>query len=149
MQWEGWRGWTPFASQLARRPASEPRKNDDDAGDDETLVAGAGHAGLDGWRRAALLIVVVALSVASSATLVLRPPLQSLGRGEPGARIDHLAGCVSEWAKDSGPIRGQSDSSRSAPSTSRCRAGTPNRGYNATSVDAPEDARAKRVAISA
>src|SRR4029453_9484893 len=33
--------------------------------------------------------------------LVLRPPLQGVGRGEVGVRINHLTGTVTEWGEGS------------------------------------------------
>ena len=53
------------------------------------------------WRRAALPFTVTALAVASAAALVMHPPMQGVGRGEVGVRINHLTGNVSEWNEGS------------------------------------------------
>ena len=52
-------------------------------------------------RRVGVPLTVVALAVASAVALVMHPPMQGVGRGEVGVRINHLTGKVSEWSEGS------------------------------------------------
>ena len=65
----------------------------------ETIVVGA-RRGFD-LRAAAVPITVAGIAVLSTIALVLHPPLQGVGRGEVGVRINHLTGAVSEWNEGS------------------------------------------------
>jgi regulator of protease activity HflC (stomatin/prohibitin superfamily) len=65
----------------------------------ETIVVGE-RRGSD-LRGAAVPITVAAIAVLSTIALVLHPPLQGVGRGEVGVRINHLTGAVSEWNEGS------------------------------------------------
>jgi regulator of protease activity HflC (stomatin/prohibitin superfamily) len=65
----------------------------------ETIVVGE-RRGID-LRRAALPLTVAAIAVLSAVALVRHPPLQGVGRGEVGVRINHLTGGISEWSEGS------------------------------------------------
>ncbi|HEY6354569.1 MAG TPA: SPFH domain-containing protein [Burkholderiaceae bacterium] len=52
-------------------------------------------------RRWAVPATIAAIAVVSAIALVTHPPLQSIGRGEVGVRINHLTGTVSEWSEGS------------------------------------------------
>jgi len=65
----------------------------------ETIVVGKG-GGFD-LRRAALPLTVGAIAVLSAVAVVMHPPVQGVGRGEVGVRINHLTGSVSEWNEGS------------------------------------------------
>ena len=83
------------------------RRRDRTASDDaeayesryETIVVGE-RGGVD-LRRAAVPITVVAIAVLSAVALIRHPPVQGVGRGEVGVRINHLTGTVSEWNEGS------------------------------------------------
>lgn len=71
---------------------------DDDAGTRTRVVVDRGGLGLG---RAAVPLVVVGLAGASAAVLIAHPPVQAVGRGEVGVRINHLTGKVTEWSEGS------------------------------------------------
>jgi regulator of protease activity HflC (stomatin/prohibitin superfamily) len=83
------------------------RRGERTAGDDadeydsrgETIVVGP-RGGFD-LRRSALPLAVGAIAVLSAVALVLHPPVQGVGRGEIGVRINHVTGAVSEWNEGS------------------------------------------------
>jgi len=52
-------------------------------------------------RRAALPLAVAAVAVGSAALLVMHPPVQGVGRGEVGVRINQFTGSASEWNEGS------------------------------------------------
>ena len=52
-------------------------------------------------RRLALPLVVVVLATASALVLVQHPPVQAVGRGEVGVRINNFSGATSEWSEGS------------------------------------------------
>ncbi|MEO8836053.1 MAG: SPFH domain-containing protein, partial [Caldimonas sp.] len=52
-------------------------------------------------RSAAVPITVVAIAVASAVALVVHPPVQGVGRGQVGVRINQLTGKASEWGEGS------------------------------------------------
>ena len=87
-------------ARLARRGA---RKTSADADEYEsryeTIVVG--QKGRFDLRRAALPITIGAIAVLSAVALVSHPPVQGVGRGEVGVRINHLTGTVSEWNEGS------------------------------------------------
>jgi len=97
---ERWKTWfDALRGRLARR---ERRSERDDRGldsDYETIVVG--NRGRLDLRRTALPLTVVALAVASAIALVMHPPVQGVGRGEVGVRINHFTGKVSEWNEGS------------------------------------------------
>ena len=87
-------------ARLSRR--SEPKVADDV--DDyesryETITVGPRRR-FD-LRRAAVPATVAAIAVMSAVALVTHPPVQGVGRGEVGVRINHLTGTVSEWNEGS------------------------------------------------
>ena len=97
---ERWKSWfESVRARVARRRAPSPRDDRGLDSDVETIVVGERRR-LD-LRRSAVPIVVVAIALASTAALVLRPPLQGVGRGEVGVRINQLTGAVSEWGEGS------------------------------------------------
>src|SRR6188472_2792412 len=83
-------------ARFARRGARTTRA-DTDAYDsrDETIAVGE-RGGFD-LRRSALPLTVGAIAVLSALALVMHPPVQGVGRGEIGVRINHVTGAVSEW----------------------------------------------------
>jgi regulator of protease activity HflC (stomatin/prohibitin superfamily) len=90
-----------FAALRARfaRPEVDRASDGGGEGRDETEVAGT--PARSELRRLALPLTVVALAVTSALALILHPPLQGVGRGEVGVRINHLTGKVSEWGEGS------------------------------------------------
>lgn len=52
-------------------------------------------------RKAALPLAVTAVAVGSAALLAMHPPVQGVGRGEVGVRINQLTGSASEWNEGS------------------------------------------------
>ena len=99
---ERWKAWIAalrarFAKQ--KPAAAEPADDNGIDSDYETIVVGARRS-ID-WRRYALPVTVVAVAGASAALLVLHPPLQGVGRGEVGVRVNRLTGNVSEWGAGS------------------------------------------------
>ena len=99
-----WKTWV--AGVRARLARGTPRVERDDRGLDsrgfeygETIVVG--DRGRFDLRSVALPLTVVALAVASAVALVMHPPVQGVGRGEVGVRINHLTGNVSEWNEGS------------------------------------------------
>ena len=99
-----WKTWVDAVrAKLARREARGER---DDRGldsrgfeDSETIVVG--DRGRLDLRSVALPLTVAALAVASAVALVMHPPMQGVGRGEVGVRLNHLTGKVSEWNEGS------------------------------------------------
>ena len=65
----------------------------------ETSVVGP-RGGFD-LRRSALPLTIGAIAVLSAVALVMHPPVQGVGRGEVGVRINHVTGAVSEWNEGS------------------------------------------------
>jgi len=99
---ERWKSWVgSLRARFAKKPP-ETRSREDGGldSDDETIVVGDRRPPLD-LRRSAMPILVVAIAVASAAALVMRPPMQTVGRGEVGVRTNHLTGVVSEWGEGS------------------------------------------------
>jgi regulator of protease activity HflC (stomatin/prohibitin superfamily) len=97
---ERWKTW--FDALRARLAWRRTRRERDDRGldsDYETIVVGDRRR-LQ-LRRAALPIAVVAIAVLSALALMRHPPLQGIGRGEVGVRINHLTGTTSEWGEGS------------------------------------------------
>ncbi|HEY4956309.1 MAG TPA: SPFH domain-containing protein [Caldimonas sp.] len=86
-------------ARFAKRSVAAATSDDEFESRYETRVV-ADARRLD-WRRAALPLTVTALAVASALALVMHPPVQSVGRGEVGVRINHLTGKVSEWSEGS------------------------------------------------
>jgi hypothetical protein len=86
-------------ARFAKRSVAAATSDDEFESRDETRVV-ADARRLD-WRRAALPLTVTALAVASALALIMHPPVQSVGRGEVGVRINHLTGKVSEWSEGS------------------------------------------------
>ena len=86
-------------ARLARRGERTTRDDADDESRYETIVVG--DRGRFDLRRAAVPITVVAIAVLSAVALVTHPPVQGVGRGEVGVRINHLTGTVSEWNEGS------------------------------------------------
>ncbi|HEY2561395.1 MAG TPA: SPFH domain-containing protein [Caldimonas sp.] len=82
-----------------KRPEPSPREDGGLDSDYETIVVGDRRP-ID-LRRSALPVLIVVIAVASTAALVLRPPLQAVGRGEVGVRTNHLTGSISEWGEGS------------------------------------------------
>ena len=66
----------------------------------ETRVVGIGLRSRLG-RKTAVAIGIAALAAGSAALLVAHPPLQGVGRGEVGVRINKLTGKTSEWNEGS------------------------------------------------
>lgn len=97
---ERWKSWLESVrARLAKRREASPRDDRGLDSDYETIVIGDRRR--RDLRRSALPILIVAIAVASAAALVVRPPLQGVGRGEVGIRINHLTGNVSEWGEGS------------------------------------------------
>ena len=99
---ERWKAWiAALRARFARqKPAlAEPADDNGIDSDYETIVVGA-RGSID-WRRFALPIAVIAVASVSTALLVLHPPLQGVGRGEVGVRVNRLTGSVSEWGAGS------------------------------------------------
>ncbi len=97
---ERWKVW--LDAVLAKFPRRRQPVERDDRGldsDYETIVVG--DRGRFDLRRAALPLTVAALAIASAVALVMHPPVQGVGRGEVGVRINHLTGKVSEWNEGS------------------------------------------------
>jgi regulator of protease activity HflC (stomatin/prohibitin superfamily) len=90
-----------FAALRARfaRPGVDRASDDNGRSRDQTDLAGAPPRFEP--RQLALPLTVVALAIASALALILRPPLQPVGRGEVGVRINHLTGNLSEWGEGS------------------------------------------------
>ncbi len=65
----------------------------------EATVVGP-RGGFD-LRRSALPLTIGAIAVLSAVALVMHPPVQGVGRGEVGVRINHVTGAVSEWNEGS------------------------------------------------
>ena len=65
----------------------------------EAGVGGA-RGGFD-LRPSALPLTIGAVALLSAVALVLHPPVQGVGRGEVGVRINHVTGAVSEWNEGS------------------------------------------------
>jgi len=87
-------------ARLARRGARTTSAGADDYESRfETAVVG-NRGGFD-LRRSAVPITIVAIAVVSAVALVTHPPVQGVGRGEVGVRINHLTGSVSEWNEGS------------------------------------------------
>ena len=87
-------------ARLARRGASTTSDDADEYESRyETIVVG--QKGRFDLRRAALAITIGAIAVLSAVALVTHPPMQGVGRGEVGVRINHLTGAVSEWNEGS------------------------------------------------
>jgi regulator of protease activity HflC (stomatin/prohibitin superfamily) len=99
-RWKSWTGW--LRAWFAKKPAETqpPREDGGLDSDYETIVVGDRRSPLD-LRRSAMPLLVVAIAVASAAALVMRPPMQTVGRGEVGVRTNHLTGTVSEWGEGS------------------------------------------------
>ncbi|HEY2187589.1 MAG TPA: SPFH domain-containing protein, partial [Caldimonas sp.] len=97
---ERWKNWLGSLRARFAKKRSEPSPREDGGldSDYETIVGDRHPVDL---RRSALPILIVAIAVASAAALVLRPPLQAVGRGEVGVRTNHLTGAVSEWGEGS------------------------------------------------
>ena len=86
-------------ARLARRGERTAGSDADEEGSRyETIVVGRG--GLD-LRRHGLPLTVGAIAVLSAMAVVMHPPVQGVGRGEVGVRINHLTGAVSEWNEGS------------------------------------------------
>ena len=95
-----WKTWIDAVrAKLARRRQPVERGDRGLDSDDGTIVVS--KRGSFDLRRVALPLTVVALAVASAAALVMHPPMQGVGRGEVGVRINHLTGSVSEWNEGS------------------------------------------------
>jgi regulator of protease activity HflC (stomatin/prohibitin superfamily) len=88
-------------ARFARQRGTIATRDDDDDFESRFETSVVGTTPRFDLRRAALPITVVALAVASAAALVLHPPLQPVGRGEVGVRINHVTGKVSEWNEGS------------------------------------------------
>ena len=65
----------------------------------ETAVVGP-RGGFD-LRRSALPLTIGEIAILSAIALVTHPPVQGVGRGEVGVRINHVTGAVSEWNEGS------------------------------------------------
>ena len=99
-RWQSW--WTALRARFATTRHAPDRRDDGGLDSDyETIVVGERAPREGGLGRSALPILVVAIAIASTAALVLRPPLQGVGRGEVGVRINHLTGAASEWGEGS------------------------------------------------
>ena len=95
-----WKSWVEAVrATLARRRQTVERDDRGLDSDYETIVV-SDRRRFD-LRRVALQLTVVALAVASAVALVMHPPMQGVGRGEVGVRINHLTGKVSEWNEGS------------------------------------------------
>jgi len=95
------RDW--FDSLRARFTRRSERRTRDDVEAYESRYesVAAGEGGRVDPRRWAVPATVAAIAVVSAIALVAHPPLQSIGRGEVGVRINHLTGTVSEWSEGS------------------------------------------------
>ena len=98
---ERWKAWiAALRARFAKPKSTVPEPPDSGIDSDyETIVVGARRS-ID-WRRFALPVGVVAIAGVWAALLVLHPPMQGVGRGEVGVRINHLTGAVSEWNEGS------------------------------------------------
>ena len=97
-----WKAWlAALRARFAKQKSAVAEPADDNGidSDYETIVVGA-RGSID-WRRFALPIAVIAVASVSTALLVLHPPLQGVGRGEVGVRVNRLTGSVSEWGAGS------------------------------------------------
>jgi regulator of protease activity HflC (stomatin/prohibitin superfamily) len=95
-----WKAWVDAVrARFAGRSVEGSRDDDDFESSDETRVVAATPR-FD-LRRAALPLTVAALAIASAVAIVRHPPLQNVGRGEVGVRINQLTGTVSEWSEGS------------------------------------------------
>jgi regulator of protease activity HflC (stomatin/prohibitin superfamily) len=96
---ERWKAWfDSVRARFARRGVGASGDEDFERRYETRVVADS--ARLD-WRRAAVPLTVTALAVASALALITHPPVQSVGRGEVGVRINHFTGTVSEWSEGS------------------------------------------------
>jgi len=87
-------------ARLARR-GERTTSSDADEYQSRYEAIAVGDGGGFNLRRAALPLTVGAIAVLSALALVMHPPLQGVGRGEVGVRINHLTGAVSEWNEGS------------------------------------------------
>jgi regulator of protease activity HflC (stomatin/prohibitin superfamily) len=95
-RWQSW--FDAVRSRFARRGVERSRDDDRESGYETRVVSATTRFDL---RQLALPLTVAALALASAVALVRHPPLQSVGRGEVGVRINQLTGTVSEWSEGS------------------------------------------------
>jgi regulator of protease activity HflC (stomatin/prohibitin superfamily) len=95
-RWQSW--FDAVRSRFARRGVQRSRDDDRENGHETRVVSATTRFDL---RRQALPLTVAALAFASAVALIRHPPLQSVGRGEVGVRINQLTGTVSEWSEGS------------------------------------------------
>ncbi len=86
-------------ARLARRDRTTGADTEEYEGRYESGVGRS--AGRFDLRRSAVPITVAAIAVLSAVALITHPPVQGVGRGEVGVRINHLTGTVSEWSEGS------------------------------------------------
>jgi len=98
---ERWKAWiAALRARFAKPKSTVPEPPDSGIDSDyETIVVGARRS-ID-WRRFALPVGVVAIAGVWAALLVLHPPMQGVGRGEVGVRVNRLTGSVTEWGAGS------------------------------------------------
>ena len=98
---ERWKAWiAALRTRFAKPKSTVPEPPDSGIDSDfETIVVGRRWP-ID-WRRAALPIAIVAVATGSAALLALHPPLQGVGRGEVGVRVNRLTGSITEWGAGS------------------------------------------------
>ena len=101
--------WKPikngFEAMRARINAARGGRRQREVDDDyesrfETRVVGVGVRSRLG-RKTAVALGIAALAVLSATVLVMHPPMQGVGRGEVGVRINKVTGKASEWGEGS------------------------------------------------
>ena len=100
--WQRFRLWLAAVRRrlaVQARGISVPAYRDPDGSRYETrVVTDRPRMGL---RKIAVPLGVAALAVGSAVLLVVHPPVQGVGRGEVGVRINQLTGSASEWNEGS------------------------------------------------
>lgn len=102
--WQRARAWLESVSGavegvMRRRRVSRSqhaREPETDFGEGQVETRVVADRGALRLRKAALPLAVAAVAVGSAALLAMHPPLQGVGRGEVGVRVDQPAGSASE-----------------------------------------------------